>query len=197
MELNGVIQALQFVVSTSSLKNSDTIQIFTDSVYVIRGITQWIHGWKKRDWKNSENEDVSNQDLWQQLDAVVYQAKTQHKLIWSYVKGHAGIPGNERCDQIAVSFSKNDYVSLYNGSATSYVFDITELPELRPLPDMKGKASQNSGIAWYISLVNGVFSRHETWSECEALVKGKPAKFKKVSSKEEEAAVKKSWGLSE
>ena len=197
MELNGVIRALEFVVKSKELAESDTVQIFTDSVYVIRGITQWIHGWKKRDWKNSENEDVLNQDLWQQLDAVVFKAKTRHKLIWSYVKGHAGIPGNERCDQIAVSFSKNEFVSLYRGSATSYVFDIGELPEIRPLPEMKGKGAPSSVRSWYISLVNGVFSRHETWSQCEALVKGRPAKFKKVSSEEEEKAVKKSWGMSE
>ena len=70
------------------------------------------------------------------------------------------------------------------------------LPEPRPLPEIKksGDSTPEKPV-WYISLINGVFAKHNTWKECEAVVKGRPAKYKKVSSEAEEADVKKSWGL--
>lgn len=200
MEMSAVIAALNYshTLLQESGASSANIQIFTDSVYVIRGITQWIHGWKRRGWKNAENQDVSNRDLWIELDRAVSGIKNGvgANLEWNFVKGHSGIAGNERCDEIAVAFSKNSYVDLYHGSASGYVFDVTELPEKKPLPEMKKNGASGSGKpAWYLSYVNGVLSRHATWGECEAVVKGRPAKFKKVTSEEEEAAVKKSWGV--
>lgn len=195
MEMTAVMEALKVCLTNQTKINTRKIHVFTDSVYVIRGITQWIFGWKKRGWKNAENEQVSNQDIWQELDAVVQQLKkNQFEIKWSFVKGHSGIAGNERCDEIAVAFSKNSYIDLYNGPSENYIFDVTVLPEVRPLPDMKSKTPDNK-IYWYLSLVNGVLTKHRTWAECEAMVKGRPAKFKKVSSDEEAEAVKKSWGV--
>lgn len=198
MEMTGILEALRYCLSSDRLRASTQLQIYTDSVYVIRGITQWIFGWKKRGWKNAENEEVSNRDIWIQLDEVVTQVsrKLSSKIKWSFVKGHSGVPGNERCDVISVAFSKHDYISLYNGSSENYIFDVNVLPEERPLPEMKGKAADKEAkTAWYLSYVNGVLTRHETWRECEAVVKGRPAKFKKVTSADEEAQVKKSWGI--
>lgn len=200
MEMTAVLEALHHCLKNYSKGDLDYIQIFTDSVYTIRGITQWIFGWKKRGWKNAANEEVSNQDIWINLDKVVSSVKTKLdcEIKWNFVKGHSGVPGNERCDVIAVAFSKNDYIDLYKGSAAGYEFDVRVLPEIRPLPEMKNK-SENNGEkkpAWYLSYVNGVLTKHATWSECEAVVKGRPAKFKKVTSVEEEAVVKKSWGIS-
>jgi ribonuclease HI len=195
MEMTAVVEALTFCLSKNNQIKNKPIRVFTDSVYVIRGITQWIFGWKKRGWKNAENEEVSNREIWMELDQVVQLLKKNNfEIKWSFVKGHSGVPGNERCDVIAVAFSKNDYISLYNGPAENYHFDLSVLPEERPLPDMKSKVPDNK-VYWYLSLVNGVLSRHNTWAECEAVVKGRPAKFKKVSSDEEADAVKKSWGL--
>lgn len=195
MEMTAVMEALKLCLANQAKINTRKIQIFTDSVYVIRGITQWIFGWKKRGWKNAGNEEVSNQDIWQELDSVVQSLKkNQFEIKWSFVKGHSGIAGNERCDEIAVAFSKKDYIDLYSGKAEDYIFDVSVLPEERPLPDMKSKTPDNK-VYWYLSLVNGVLSKHKTWAECEAMVKGRPAKFKKVSSEEEAEAVKKSWGL--
>lgn len=199
MEITGSLAALALCLDSKELRSAKKIIMLTDSVYVIRGITEWIFGWRKRGWRTAGNEPVSNQDLWEDLDGVVRQIKTVNKNIeiqWSFVKGHAGIAGNERCDQIAVAFSKKDYIDLYKGPATSYHFDVFALPELKPLPDMKKKEAGPKKPAWYLSLVNGVLTKHNTWVECEAKVKGRPAKFKKVSSDEEEQQIKKSWGIS-
>ncbi|MDQ6955667.1 MAG: ribonuclease HI [Mariprofundaceae bacterium] len=91
MELQAAIEALK------ALKKPSKITIYSDSKYVIQGITEWITGWKKRGWKNSAKKDVSNQDLWQQLDAL----NALHDVTWQWVKGHAGHEGNERADELA------------------------------------------------------------------------------------------------
>lgn len=91
MELMAAIQALEL------LKRPCEVELTTDSQYLRQGITQWIHNWKKRGWKTADKKPVKNQDLWQRLD----QAVSQHKVKWSWVKGHAGHPDNERADQLA------------------------------------------------------------------------------------------------
>jgi ribonuclease HI len=91
MELMAVIQAL------GVLKRPCNIVLHCDSQYVLKGITEWITGWKAKGWKTASRAPVKNVDLWQALD----QARTQHKIEWKWVKGHAGDPGNERADQLA------------------------------------------------------------------------------------------------
>ena len=91
MEMMAVIQGI------SALKRACTIAVYTDSQYVQKGITEWIWGWKKRDWKTADNKPVKNADLWQQLDALV----KKHKISWHWVKGHAGHVENERADELA------------------------------------------------------------------------------------------------
>lgn len=199
MEMTAVLEALRYCLRKYEKGEVASIQIFTDSVYVIRGITQWVFGWKKRGWKNAANEEVSNKDLWIDLDKVVSNTKFKLgcELKWNFVKGHSGVPGNERCDVIAVAFSKRQWVPLFTGITTGYVFDVNVLPETRPLSEMKSKADPSAPKppAWYLSYINGVLSKHETWRECEAVVKGRSAKFKKVTSIDEENQVKKSWGI--
>ena len=91
MELTAVIRALE------ALKRPVEARVYTDSEYVRRGITEWIAGWKSRDWRTAARQPVKNQDLWQELDALA----AKHKIEWHWVKGHAGIPGNERVDRLA------------------------------------------------------------------------------------------------
>ncbi len=91
MELTAVIEAL------ASLKRSCEVTIYTDSEYVRKGITEWIHGWKQRGWKTADRKPVKNADLWQRLDAL----RLLHQVDWRWVKGHAGDPGNERADALA------------------------------------------------------------------------------------------------
>ena len=91
MELKAVIEAL------SALKRPCEIVVHTDSQYVQKGISEWIHGWKARGWKTASKEPVKNVDLWQALDA----AQARHQIQWRWVKGHAGHDGNERADALA------------------------------------------------------------------------------------------------
>ncbi|MEE2658995.1 MAG: ribonuclease HI [Candidatus Latescibacterota bacterium] len=95
MELQAAIEGLKYAGST------DRIVLITDSEYLRKGITEWIHNWKLRGWKTASKKPVLNQDLWQQLDAV-----TSDDVRWEYTKGHAGDPDNERCDKIAVAYSQ-------------------------------------------------------------------------------------------
>jgi ribonuclease HI len=91
MELKAVIEAL------GALKRPCEVVIHTDSQYVQKGISEWIHNWKLRGWKTAAKEPVKNADLWQALDA----AQAQHKVEWRWVKGHAGHDGNEQADELA------------------------------------------------------------------------------------------------
>lgn len=91
MELKAVIEAL------SALKRPCEVILHTDSQYVQKGISEWIHGWKARGWKTASKEPVKNVDLWQELDA----AQATHSIQWRWVKGHAGHDGNERADMLA------------------------------------------------------------------------------------------------
>ncbi len=91
MELMAVIQAL------GVLKRPCEIVMHTDSQYVLKGITEWIKGWKAKGWKTAARTPVKNVDLWQALD----QAQSVHKIEWKWVRGHTGDPGNEHADQLA------------------------------------------------------------------------------------------------
>lgn len=93
MELTAVIEAL------AALKRPCTVDLYLDSEYVRKGITEWIGGWKARGWKTAARQPVKNVDLWQRLDALVSGAG--HDIRWHWVRGHAGNPGNERADALA------------------------------------------------------------------------------------------------
>lgn len=93
MELMAVIQALQ------ALKRPCQVTLHADSQYVLKGITEWLAGWKAKGWKTAAKQPVKNVDLWQQLDEVV--STSGHKIDWRWVRGHNGDPGNERADGLA------------------------------------------------------------------------------------------------
>ncbi|KDM91238.1 ribonuclease HI [Photobacterium galatheae] len=97
MTTNNRMELLAAIVGLASLKESCSVDLTTDSQYVRQGITQWIHNWKKRGWKTADKKPVKNADLWQQLD----QETQRHQVRWHWVKGHAGHPENERCDELA------------------------------------------------------------------------------------------------
>ena len=80
-----------------AMKRPVTARVHTDSQYVLRGISEWIHGWKRNGWRTSDKKPVKNVDLWQELD----RAAAMHRIEWIWVKGHAGHPENERADALA------------------------------------------------------------------------------------------------
>ncbi|MCB0394222.1 MAG: viroplasmin family protein, partial [Bdellovibrionales bacterium] len=134
------------------------------------------------------------QDIWEVLDQLVAKRKKKSKIDWKYVRGHTGVPGNERCDEISVGFTKGEKVILYSGSVLNYPFPIYDIPEDTSLPEMKPKKEKTAAYS-YLSLVNGELKRHMTWKECEVAVKGRSgAKFKKAESQADEAKIVTSWG---
>ena len=93
MELTAVIRALE------ELKRRALVTVHTDSEYVRRGITEWLPNWKARDWKTTDRKPVKNRDLWERLDELA----VGHDIDWRWVKGHSGVPGNERVDALATA----------------------------------------------------------------------------------------------
>ena len=91
MELTAVIEGL------AALKHRSTVRVYTDSQYVQKGISEWIHNWKRRGWRTSDRKPVKNEDLWRRLD----ETARGHRVEWHWVKGHAGHPENERADLLA------------------------------------------------------------------------------------------------
>jgi ribonuclease HI len=198
MELSAVCNALRSI--RERLLPGSKIDVYTDSTYVIRGITQWVHGWKRNGWKTAEGKDVLNRELWEQLSDELRQA--DQPVSWNYVPGHAGIHGNERADEIAVQISRGLAPQLYEGPVRGYSVPILEIPSKAELERLlherekrEKKTAPAGGPSYYLSLVGRTPARHATWAECEARVKGvSGARFKKVSSLEEEKEILKSWG---
>jgi ribonuclease HI len=92
MELTAAIEALR------ALKTHCSINLYTDSIYVMKGITEWLKNWKKRDWRGSDNKAIKNQDLWVELDILA----NNHTINWKWVKGHSGDFYNDLADALAV-----------------------------------------------------------------------------------------------
>jgi ribonuclease HI len=100
MEITAAVMALR------ALKEPCQVEIYTDSEYLKKGITEWIENWKKLGWRRGspgKTKPLANADLWQELD----QAISSHEVSWHWVKGHAGLAGNERADQLAVKAMKS------------------------------------------------------------------------------------------
>lgn len=93
MELLAVIRALE------ALKRPCQVTLYLDSQYVLKGITEWLPGWKAKGWRTASKQPVKNVELWQALDTLVNQGG--HKIDWRWVRGHNGDPGNERADALA------------------------------------------------------------------------------------------------
>lgn len=191
MELSGALRALEHVG-----ERPEAVDVYTDSVYVIRGITQWVWGWRQRGWKTAEGNDVANRELWQMLSGAVARRGKIAPVHWHFVRGHAGIPGNERCDEIAVAYTKGRRPDLYDGPLLKYGVAIHDVPDDTGLPEMKPKEEKKAAYS-YVSVVDGQPRRHVTWKDCEAHVKGRSgAKFKKAASADDEAAILAGWGFS-
>jgi len=188
MELTAALEGLK-----KAPKNSSVI-LYTDSSYVINGITKWIHGWKKNGWKTKAKQSVLNADIWEKLDKAVSAVESSGgKVEWKYVGGHIGILGNERCDHIATALADGRKISLYKGPLGAY--DLPDILNIShdegELKKKKSSSARASGKAYsYVSMVSGVIETHKTWAECEKRVKGAAgAKYRKSFDLEDEQRI--------
>lgn len=188
MELQAVFEGLSFVVEQHL--NANPVTLYTDSSYVANGITSWIKGWQKRNWTNQSGQTIANVDIWQKIAHVL--PDIQLKII--NVSGHSGVAGNERADDIATGFAKQSLFRLYHGPENEYDIDLKNLSMNQVTKKEKDRKKEKAYS--YVSLVGGVFQVHYTWDECKKRVEGtKGAKYKKAISKEDENAIRKSWGV--
>jgi ribonuclease HI len=185
MELSAAIGAL------SETSKDIKIKLYTDSQYVINGITKWINGWLANDWKTKEKKDVLNKDLWQKL----HKLNIDREIEWKRVKGHAGVPGNERCDEIATAIAGGEKPILYSGDRRNCDIDFTE-PSEEELAEHSDRERKSAKAYSYLSLVGGKLEKHSDWASCKDRVNGVAgAKFRKSISIEDEAEIIKSWGI--
>ncbi|AWB49489.1 ribonuclease HI [Gemmobacter aquarius] len=97
MTTNNRMELLAAISALEALARPSELTVVTDSAYVKNGVTEWIHGWKRNGWRTAGRDPVKNADLWQRLDA----AQARHKVVWRWIKGHAGHAENERADALA------------------------------------------------------------------------------------------------
>lgn len=183
MEMMALIESLKFIREKGLLEVA--IDVYADSQYVINGSTKWIYGWQENGWMTKNKVAVLNKDLWQEI----FSLTRDFDIEWHYVEGHAGIPGNERVDEIATAFAAGKEIKLFSGKIKDYSVD---LKNLAPIYAKEGSKSTKKAYS-YLSMVDGKIEVHKTWAECEARVKGKQAKFKKTFSKDEETKLINEW----
>ncbi len=180
-----LLAAINGVEKTNSHKE---VEVYTDSSYVVNGMTKWIFGWQKNNWITTQKGPVSNQDLWKKLIEVC----DDKKIKWNYVPGHAGVPGNERCDAIAVAFAWQKNPELFRGKVADYAIDLSV--KTATTEALSKKSAKDAPAYSYVALIDGQIEIFKTWKECEAAVRGvSGAKFKKTRSKEEEATIIAEW----
>jgi ribonuclease HI len=97
MTTNNRMELMAVIMGLGALKRRVDARVYTDSLYVLKGISEWLPGWKAAGWKTAAKKPVKNQDLWERLDAEV----ARHRVTWQWVKGHSGHPENERVDALA------------------------------------------------------------------------------------------------
>lgn len=191
MELQAASLALSSIPK-SKILNPKSILIYSDSSYLINGITKWVYGWQKNGWKTTAKKDVENRDLWEGLvNSSIYRT-----IEWKYVGGHVGVTGNVRCDEIATAFADNLVPKLYAGSLENYsikhIFDINH--DVGAAQEKsRSRLHQRSKAYSYVSMVNGRVETHKTWAECEARVKGKKVRYQKALSAEDERKLIAEW----
>lgn len=181
MELSAIIEGLR-VAHTADAKQ---ITCYTDSSYAIQGAEKWMHGWKKNGWRTKTGDDVLNQDLWKELDVFLSMVRVS----FVHVRGHRGIPGNERVDTIANTFASGESVSLFEGSLSTYFISKDALMKI----DVATSVSKGKAFS-YLSLVDKKVQRHSSWADCEKRVKGiRGARFCKTFSSEHEKEILETW----
>jgi len=179
MEILGMLEGLLKIEQAE--KDSARICVVTDSSYVVKSFEQYLASWIQRNWMTAAGQPVANQDLWTQVQAIKARLLDRgFDFQMKLVKGHAAIESNERADVLAVSAAQNQAPTLYHGPESAYSISF----------------SLEARQVFYLSFVDGVLLRHTTWDECSKVTHGKKgAKFKKISSRQEELETLQLWGV--
>lgn len=182
MELFGFYRGLQEVFRAAQESSSRELRVISDSKYVLEGAERNLKNWSTQGWKTRAGDDVKNRDLWEKiLKGQEVLAGLGFRLKYELVKGHAGSEVNERADQIAVRFSRNEAVELYSGGFENYPVSFVTDEKFEPV---------------YLSWVGGKLGRHRTWEECRTAVEGKAgARYKKIKNRLEERETLENWGI--
>jgi ribonuclease HI len=176
MELEAALNGLKYLPKN----HTSPITVYTDSSYLINGITKWIQTWQKNNWLTKTKDPVLNKDIWEKLIEQI----AGRKITWEYIGGHIGIVGNERCDHIATAFADGRKINLYKGPIGNY--DLPNVLEIhvdstKMVAKKSTKAHAKMPAYSYVSMVDGVIEVHKSWQECEKRVKGtKGARYKKA-----------------
>lgn len=175
MELQAVIAALEHL-------GQQPLTIYTDSRYVIDGITKWLPGWRRRGWQTAAGTPVKNQALWQHLARLLHA-----DVRWQHVRGHAGDPNNERVDEIARAFASGSSPRLFRGKKGGPDDPVTAVAStMAPPPTRRRQSRHQSTASRYVSIVHGTVHVDADWPSCEARVRGvSGAHYKKIRSSEE------------
>ena len=198
MELQAAISALSFLGGYKLSAKSYKLSVYSDSSYLVNGITKWVFGWQKNGWRTKEKKDVENKDLWEALMEVVRGKQIE----WKQIGGHVGVAGNVRCDEIAQTYAElmqtdaEKKLKLYNGPFSGYpIKNILDVSHDAGMAKEKSssRAHSNAKAYSYVSLVGGKIETHKTWAECEARVKGRAAKYKKALSANNERELITEW----
>jgi ribonuclease HI len=188
MELTAIVETLEFLENKD--KRGSKLRIYTDSSYVANGVSLWINGWRRNNWKNKAGQEIANIDLWQKIDDLlnVFQIQMEN------IEGHVGIPANERADEIATSFADGKGANLFVGKKMLYKINLEDKGQDDKMAQQKQRAGAKAYS--YLSLVNGELQIHKTWDECKSRVDGiKGARYRKALSPEDENAIRKGWGI--
>ncbi len=186
MELSGAIEAINHISDSG-----DSVRLFTDSSYLVNGITKWVHGWQKNGWITGSKEPVLNKELWEELLILTKEVK----ISWSHLPAHVGIAPNERVDEIAQGMARGLQVNLYEGDYKNYGINLS--PPSKEFVNESRVRNKNSKAYSYLSVVGGKAKRHLSWDDCKKRVEGvKGVRYKKTFSEDSEKEILKSWGVS-
>lgn len=197
MELEAVISTLS---DSGAMAHKGPVIVYSDSAYVVNGLSSWVYGWEKKGWITSTKTPVENKAMWEK--ALVLLKHYGSRLEIAKVSGHAGNLYNERCDELAVAAALGKKEKHFQGSQKDYDLFLesigTTAKKAPPAGGSKKKKTKDAGPAYsYVSLVNRKVYTDKTWAACEKRVKGKKgAKYKKVFSKGEETSLIQDYTLS-
>jgi len=183
MELTAILEGIR-----ARPKDALSITLYTDSRYALDGLTKYLHRWVKNGFKTTTQTSVKNETIWQQLYNEILN-QNEFRITYQWVKGHAGIPLQERVDDIArlysLSMGAPTPIHLRQGESVDPV-----------LHAQAGQVPKKSFDAYYLVYKNNHLSRYSTWEDCKKAVSGEAkVRYKKIHRAEEEQECMRKWGL--